>query len=136
MQPFMELTELLFVIIPLVVVGKIARRPAVSMPQWTFQVVTTAASALFSMGIALTRLTASCLPNDPCAQGLVAISRAPGIFKSCQVCAHNNAPGFFSLLNSWLIELQCVSAALCLLGSMGTLARFVIWTRKKFNSQN
>lgn len=133
MQPFLELTELLFVLIPLVVVSKIARRPAVKMSQWTFQVVVTSASALFSMGIALMRLTASCAPATPCTEGLVAIARQPGIFKSCQVCAHSATPGVFSVINSYLVELQCLSAGLCLLGSMATLARFVLWARKQFN---
>jgi len=131
MQLLIELTEIFFALFPLLVVGAFTLRKANTISRWTLHVVVTSGLSLFSMGIALTRLTATCAPTITCAEGLVAVARQPGIFKSCQVCAHSVTPGILSEINSWLVELQGISALLCLAGSTATLVRFVIWARKR-----
>lgn len=133
MRLLLELWELLFAVIPVILCAVIICKPAKKIAGWTFQVLASATVAVLSMGFLLMRLTTPC-SNAPlqCAAGLVPVARTGSPFGTCEVCAANVTPDLLTHINAWSVEIQGISAALCVIGSTVTILRFVLWARKVF----
>ena len=133
MRLLLELWELLFAVIPVIISAVIVCKPAKKIAGWTFQVLASATVAVLSMGFLLMRLTTPCA-NSPlqCGAGLVPVARTGSPVGTCEVCAANATPDLLTHISAWSVEIQGISAALCVIGSTVTILRFVLWARRVF----
>jgi hypothetical protein len=133
MRLLLELWELLFAAVPVILCTAIICKPARKIAGWTFQVLASATVAVLSMGFLLMRLTTPCSTAPvQCGEGLIPVVRTGSPFGTCHVCATSATPDLLTHINAWSVEIQGISAALCVIGSTVTIFRFVFWARKVF----
>ena len=133
MRLLLEIWELLFAVMPVILCAAIVLTPAKKIAGWTFQVLASATVAVLSMGFLLMRLTRPCSTSQlQCSDGLVPVMRLGSPFGTCEVCAASAAPNILTHINAWSVEIQGISATLCLIGSTAMIIRFVLWARKVF----
>lgn len=126
-----ELFEMFMAIVPILPALYITAKPAKTLPGWVGQVIATCFVALLGTGLTLMRLTANCSSTPvECAPGLIISNRIPGMIDSCGVCAKGSPGALASAFNEWALTAQATTGAICLIVSILTMIRFIIWARR------
>jgi hypothetical protein len=127
-----EILELLVAIAPTMATLVLVRRAATTIAGWFVQVLGSALLAVISLGLLLTRLTATCAADlESCAPATKALVRAPGIFSHCHICIPDQSSGeLLSKLNYYVFPIHAAAAALCVCASFVAVLRFVLWAKK------
>jgi len=127
-----ELLELLVAIAPTIATLALVRRAATTIARWFVQVLGSALLAVISLGLLLTRLTATCSTElEACAPATKPMVRTPGIFSHCHACIPVQSSGELpAALNYYLLPIHAAAAALCVCASFVAVLRFVLWAKK------
>jgi hypothetical protein len=132
MPTLVECIEILASVAPSIAVLLLLKRGARTISGWFMQVLGSASLAIMSLGMLLTRLTATCSTTiKACADSTTQVLRTPGLFSHCSTCVtDSSATILISRLNQYALPIHAGAAALCVCASFVAIIRFVLWAKR------
>lgn len=136
MQTLIECIEILASVAPAAAIVLLVKRGALTISGWFVQVLGSAVLAIMSLGMLLTRLTATCSGAiEACANTFTQVLRTPGLFSHCSTCvADPSTTILVSRLNQYALPIHAGAAALCVVASFVAIIRFVLWTKRTLST--